>query len=119
MLHGAVVSVDDTVREGVTLESLAKLKPAFEWEDRRTTAGNASGVGDGAAICIITTRQYAQTLGLPIIAKYVTSAFVGGYSKLGVLVKSLNTIFHRCGTTIYGYISRCCYPSSSCTNWSH
>ena len=69
--------MDDTVRPGVTLESLATLKPAFEWGDRRTTAGNASGVGDGAALCILTTRKHAEDLGLPVLGKYVASTFVG------------------------------------------
>ncbi|GJE86081.1 3-ketoacyl-CoA thiolase [Phanerochaete sordida] len=76
-LRGQVVSMDDTVRGGVTLESLAKLKPVFEWGDKRTTAGNASGIGDGAAICILTTRQHAEASGLPILGKYVASTFVG------------------------------------------
>ena len=72
-----MVSVDDTVRPGVTLESLAKLKPAFDWGDKRTTAGNASGIGDGAAICVLTTRRYAEASSFPILGKYVASTFVG------------------------------------------
>ncbi|KAM5535440.1 hypothetical protein V8D89_010962 [Ganoderma adspersum] len=75
-LRGAVVSVDDTVRPGVTLESLAKLKPVF-LEDGASTAGNSSGVGDGAALCILTTRARAEKEGWGIIGKYVASAFVG------------------------------------------
>lgn len=78
-LRGQVVQADDTIRPGVTLESLAGLKPVFEWGDRTTTAGNASGIGDGAAICIMTTRKHAQAAGLPIIGKYVASTFVGEY----------------------------------------
>ena len=76
-LHGAVVSTDDTVRKGVTLESLAQLKPAFEWGQRMTTAGNASGVGDGAAICILSTRERAEAEGWDIVGKYIASTFVG------------------------------------------
>ncbi|KAI1797877.1 thiolase [Ganoderma leucocontextum] len=75
-LRGAVVSVDDTVRPGVTLESLAKLKPVF-LEDGASTAGNSSGVGDGAALCILTTRARAEKEGWDVIGKYVASAFVG------------------------------------------
>ncbi|KAI0757015.1 thiolase [Daedaleopsis nitida] len=75
-LRGAVVSVDDTVRPGVSLESLAKLKPVF-MEDGSTTAGNASGVGDGAALCILTTRARAEKEGWEVVGKYVASAFVG------------------------------------------
>ena len=59
--------MDDTIRPGVTLESLTKLKPVFDWGKRLTTAGNASGVGDGAAICIMTTRENAVNEGWDII----------------------------------------------------
>ncbi|THH02819.1 hypothetical protein EW026_g24 [Hermanssonia centrifuga] len=76
-IQGKVISVDDTIRKGNTLESLSKLKPAFEWGDRRTTAGNASGVGDGAAICILTQRRFAEAEGMEILGKFVGSAFVG------------------------------------------
>ncbi len=76
-LHGNVVSVDDTIRKGVTFESLSKLKPAFEWGNQSTTAGNASGVGDGAGICILTTREKAHAEGWEILGKYITSTFVG------------------------------------------
>ncbi|KAI0801291.1 thiolase [Fomes fomentarius] len=75
-LRGTVVSVDDTVRPGVSLESLAKLKPVF-MEDGSSTAGNASGVGDGAALCILTTRARAEKEGWDVVGKYVASAFVG------------------------------------------
>ena len=75
-IRGAVISVDDTVRPGVTLESLAKLKPAF-LEDGASTAGNSSGIGDGAALCILTTRARAEKEGWDVVGKYVTSAFVG------------------------------------------
>ncbi|KAH9898425.1 thiolase [Cubamyces lactineus] len=75
-IRGAVLSVDDTVRPGVTLESLAGLKPAF-MEDGASTAGNSSGIGDGAALCILTTRSRAELEGWEILGKYITSAFVG------------------------------------------
>ncbi|KAI0335298.1 thiolase [Cubamyces sp. BRFM 1775] len=75
-IRGTVISVDDTVRPGVTLESLAGLKPAF-MEDGASTAGNSSGIGDGAALCILTTRSRAELEGWEILGKYVTSAFVG------------------------------------------
>ena len=77
-LRGVVVSKDDTIRPGVTYEKLAALKPAFpNWGESMTTAGNASGVGDGAALCILTTRSEANRRGLEIIGKYVTSVVVG------------------------------------------
>ncbi|KAJ3475664.1 hypothetical protein NLI96_g11685 [Meripilus lineatus] len=77
-LRGQMVSVDDTIRPGVTAESLQKLKPVFpEWGEAHTTAGNASGVGDGAAICILTTRERAEQQSMEILGKYVASTFVG------------------------------------------
>ncbi|CDO71538.1 hypothetical protein BN946_scf184911.g8 [Trametes cinnabarina] len=75
-IRGTVISVDDTVRQGVTLESLAALKPAF-MENGASTAGNSSGVGDGAALCILTTRARAEKEGWEVVGKYVSSAFVG------------------------------------------
>ncbi|QRW03369.1 hypothetical protein RhiLY_02368 [Ceratobasidium sp. AG-Ba] len=71
-----VVDRDDGVREGVTPESLAKLKPAFS-KTGSTHAGNASQVSDGAAAVLLARRSVAQKLGLPILGKFVTSAVVG------------------------------------------
>lgn len=72
-----MISTDDTIRPGVSLESLTSLKPAFQWGESSTTAGNASGIGDGAAICIMTTRARAETEGLPVIGKWVGTAIAG------------------------------------------
>jgi acetyl-CoA acyltransferase 1 len=77
-IRGTVISVDDTVRPGVTAASLAALKPVFpDWGVGTTTAGNASGVGDGAALCILTTRRNAEAQGMEILGKWVASAVVG------------------------------------------
>lgn len=77
-LKGSVISVDDTVRQGVTLEGLSALKPVFpNWGESSTTAGNASGVGDGAGLCILTTRAQAEEEGMEILGKYITSTVVG------------------------------------------
>ncbi|KAJ7225478.1 3-ketoacyl-CoA thiolase [Mycena pura] len=77
-LKGQVVSVDDTIRPGVTQQGLSALKPAFpQWGEASTTAGNASGVGDGAAICILTTRARAEQEGMEILGKWVASSVVG------------------------------------------
>ncbi|KAI0257640.1 3-ketoacyl-CoA thiolase [Lactifluus subvellereus] len=77
-LRGSVISVDDTVRPNVSAEGLAALKPSFpEWGNASTTAGNASGVGDGAALCILTTRARAEAAGFDILAKFVGTAVVG------------------------------------------
>ncbi|KAI0817014.1 acetyl-CoA acetyl transferase [Trametes gibbosa] len=71
-----VVADDDGVRDGVTAESLAKLKPAFK-KDGTTHAGNASQVSDGAAAVILARRSVAKKLGLPIVGKFVSAAYTG------------------------------------------
>lgn len=70
------VDKDDGVRDGVTAESLSKLKPAFA-KDGSTHAGNASQVSDGAAAVLLARRSVAKKLGLPIIGKFVTAAVIG------------------------------------------
>ncbi|KIL56893.1 hypothetical protein M378DRAFT_16666 [Amanita muscaria Koide BX008] len=71
-----VVDADDGIRDGVTYESLAKLKPAFA-KDGTTHAGNASQVSDGAAAVLLARRSVAKRLGLPILGKFVSAAVVG------------------------------------------
>ncbi|KAF8582462.1 thiolase [Ramaria rubella] len=71
-----IVDADDGVRDGVTKESLAKLKPAFS-KTGSTHAGNASQVSDGAAAVLLARRSVAKRLGLPIIGKFVTAAVIG------------------------------------------
>ncbi|OJT08574.1 3-ketoacyl-CoA thiolase, peroxisomal [Trametes pubescens] len=71
-----VVANDDGVRDGVTAESLGRLKPAFK-KDGATHAGNASQVSDGAAAVLLARRSAAKKLGLPIVGKFVSAAYVG------------------------------------------
>lgn len=73
-----VVREDDGIREGVTIEALRKLKPAFK-EDGRSTAGNSSQVSDGAAATLMMRRSTATELGLggSIMGKFVGAAVVG------------------------------------------
>jgi len=71
-----IVDRDDGIREGVTFESLSKLKPAFT-KDGSTHAGNASQVSDGAAAVILVRRSVAKRLGLSVLGKYVNAAVVG------------------------------------------
>ncbi|KIM38401.1 hypothetical protein M413DRAFT_20051 [Hebeloma cylindrosporum] len=75
-VHEIVVDQDDGIRDGVTAESLGKLKPAFS-KDGSTHAGNASQVSDGAAAVLLARRSVAKRLGLPIIGKFVQAATVG------------------------------------------
>jgi len=71
-----VVRDDDGIREGVTAESLSKLKPAFK-KDGSTHAGNASQVSDGAAAVLLTRRSVAKRLGLPILGKFIAATSAG------------------------------------------
>ncbi|EJF60587.1 thiolase [Dichomitus squalens LYAD-421 SS1] len=71
-----IVDRDDGVRDGVTAESLGKLKPAFK-KDGSTHAGNASQVSDGAAAVVLARRSVARKLGLPILGKFVAASAVG------------------------------------------
>ena len=74
--NSRTIDADDGIREGVTAESLAKLKPAFA-KDGFTHAGNASQVSDGAAAVLLARRSIAKKYGLPIKGKFVTAAVVG------------------------------------------
>ncbi|KAI5889004.1 thiolase [Schizophyllum commune H4-8] len=77
-IRGQTISVDDTIRPGVTLDSLAALRPAFpDWGAASTTAGNASGVGDGAGLVVMMRRDRAAREGFPVVGKWVGSAVVG------------------------------------------
>ncbi|KAH8835773.1 Thiolase, N-terminal domain-containing protein [Flagelloscypha sp. PMI_526] len=77
-LGGKTITQDDTIRPGVTFESLSGLKPVFEnWGRATTTAGNASGIGDGAGIVILTTRKNAEKEGMPVIGKWIASSIIG------------------------------------------
>ena len=67
---------DEHPRAGVTAESLAKLRPAFK-KDGTVTAGNASGINDGAAALVLASAEYAQKLGLKPMARFVAGASAG------------------------------------------
>ena len=70
------VNRDDGVREGITAESLGKIRPAFA-KDGSIHAGNASQVSDGAAAVLLMKRSTAQRLGQKILGKFVSSSIVG------------------------------------------
>jgi acetyl-CoA C-acetyltransferase len=70
------VDTDEHPRRDVSLESLGKLKPSFK-EGGTVTAGNASGINDGAAGLMVMSGQKAQELKLPILARIVSTATTG------------------------------------------
>ena len=67
---------DEHVRTDASLESMARLKPVFK-PDGTVTAGNASGINDGAAFMLVTSRQKADELGLPVAGRLVSDAVAG------------------------------------------
>jgi acetyl-CoA C-acetyltransferase len=64
-----IVDTDEHPREGTTIEGLAKLRPAFKPDGGTVTAGNASGINDGAAALIVMSRKKADALGVKPMAK--------------------------------------------------
>jgi acetyl-CoA C-acetyltransferase len=73
-----VFDTDEHIRGDISLEALAKLKPAFKREDGTVTAGNASGLNDAGAAVVLLSAEKAQELGTPVRAKIV------GYATTGV-----------------------------------
>jgi acetyl-CoA acyltransferase 1 len=71
-----VVDRDDGIRDGVTAESLGKIRPAFA-KDGSIHAGNASQVSDGAAAVLMMKRSTAERLGQPVLGKFVAASVVG------------------------------------------
>jgi acetyl-CoA C-acetyltransferase len=73
---GTLVEGDEHPRDGVTLASLAKLPPVFR-DGGTVTAGNASGITDGAAALLVASEDAARELGLPIAARLLDWEVVG------------------------------------------
>ena len=71
-----VFDTDEYPRHGTNEESLSKLKPAFK-KDGTVTAGNASGINDGAAAVMVMTLSKAQELGLKPMARIISYASAG------------------------------------------
>jgi 3-oxoadipyl-CoA thiolase len=71
-----LVTVDERPRRDTTLESLARLKPAFR-QGGTVTAGNSSGMNDGAAALLLMSEEKAAALGLKPLARIISSAAAG------------------------------------------
>jgi 3-oxoadipyl-CoA thiolase len=91
-----LVDTDERPRRDTTMESLAKLKPAFKKEGGTVTAGNSSGLNDGAAALLIMSADKAKALNLKPLARIVTSASAGvpprvmGYGPIPATRKALD-----------------------------
>ena len=90
-----LVDTDERPRRDTTMESLAKLKPAFAKDGGTVTAGNSSGLNDGAAALLIMSEEKAKALNLKPLARIVTSASAGvpprvmGYGPIPATKKAL------------------------------
>jgi acetyl-CoA C-acetyltransferase len=71
-----LVERDEYIRDGVEQSSLAGLRPAFR-KDGTVTAGNASGLNDGAAVLVVTSRAEAERRGATILARIASWASAG------------------------------------------
>src|SRR5512142_2077476 len=89
------VKVDERPRRDTSMESLARLKPSFRAEGGTVTAGNSSGLNDGAAALIVMSARKAEELKLKPLARIVTSAAAGvpprvmGYGPIPATRKAL------------------------------
>jgi acetyl-CoA C-acetyltransferase len=72
-----VVEQDEFIRPDTTAEKLAGLKPAFQPKDGTVTAGNASGINDGAAVAVLMTAKEAERRGVKPLARIVSWAQAG------------------------------------------
>lgn len=72
-----VINKDEFIKPNSTLEILGKLKPAFAKENGSVTAGNSSGLNDGAAAVIVASEDAVKNYGLRPLAKIVSSAVTG------------------------------------------
>jgi acetyl-CoA C-acetyltransferase len=70
-------TADEHIRTNASVEGLGKLKPVFKKDGGTVTAGNASGVNDGAALMLVTSDRKAEELGLSVAGRLVSAAVAG------------------------------------------
>ncbi|MDQ7843068.1 MAG: thiolase family protein [Armatimonadota bacterium] len=96
-----IVDRDEHPRPDTSLEKLAQLRPAFR-KDGTVTAGNASGINDGAAAVLLTSAEAAEELGLRPMARVIASAVAGvdpAYMGLGP-IPATRKVLQRAGLRI-------------------
>ncbi len=100
---GALMTTDEGLRD-TTLESLAKLKPAFRSEEEggRVTAGNSSQITDGAAAMLIMSEAKAKQLGLTPRARFVNFSLAGDNPRMMLTapIPATHKVLARAGLTI-------------------
>jgi 3-oxoadipyl-CoA thiolase len=97
-----VVNTDERPRRDTSMENLAKLKPAFRKEGGTVTAGNSSGLNDGAAALLLMSDNKAKSLGLKPLARIVSSAAAGVPPRIMGLgpVPAVHKVLQRAGLTL-------------------
>ncbi len=97
-----IVTTDERPRRDTTMESLARLKPAFKKEGGTVTAGNSSGLNDGAAAVLVMSEEKAVSMGLKPQARIVSAASAGVEPRImGVgPVPAVKKALSRAGMTI-------------------
>ncbi|WP_295295703.1 acetyl-CoA C-acetyltransferase [uncultured Brachyspira sp.] len=97
-----VFDKDEGPRAGTTVESLAKLKPAFKPDGGRVTAGNSSSINDGAAAVVVMSEEKANELGIKPMATWVTGALGGVEPRIMGIgpVAATKKVLARTGLTI-------------------
>lgn len=99
---GSLMAEDEHPRPDTTLEKLAKLKPAFR-SPGTVTAGNASGINDGAAVLLLASEKALQTYGLTPLARIVGAATAGvdpAYMGIGP-VPATQKLLRRLGFSLH------------------
>jgi acetyl-CoA C-acetyltransferase len=99
------ISADETPRKDTTVETLAKLKPAFRRDRGTVTPGNAPGLNDGASALVVSSLAFAKAHGLTPLAR-VTGYSTGGGEPREIFfapVHAVRNLLARAGTTIGDY----------------
>ena len=96
-----VVDTDEHIRPGVSLEDMAKLKPAFA-KDGTVTAGNASGINDAAAAVVLASESFVTSSGLTPLGKLVGYAHAGVEPRIMGMgpVPATRTVLDRTGIKV-------------------
>jgi acetyl-CoA C-acetyltransferase len=99
-----VIAADESPRRDTSLESLARLKPAFR-KDGTVTAGNAPGLNDGASAVVVASLAFAKAHGLTPLAKVTNYATGGGEPKelFFAPINAVQNLMKKSGTTIDDY----------------
>jgi 3-oxoadipyl-CoA thiolase len=97
-----IFSKDEFVKPNTTREVLAKLRPAFKKDDGSVTAGNSSGLNDGAAATIIASEDAVKKYNLKPLARIVSSAVVGVEPRIMGIgpVEASNKALEKAGLTM-------------------